>query len=265
MTQPAARAYAGMADAWAADAALAYIPLARHLLGRVGTGTCAGRRALDAGAGAGAAGDALRAAGARVVAVDLELDMARYGQRTGPVVVGDVTALPFFDGVFHLTVAAFVVNHLQNPVAGMVELRRVTASAGTVAISVFSNTRSAAKAAVDTVAEAYGYRPPNWYDRMQQHARAIGTVAAMTSALRSAGFTRMQVTDEPVDLQLRDPALVVRYRTGLSQLRPFVVGLDPSRRATFLAEAIEAVAATGETLAPSVIEAIAQSWPEHPV
>ena len=94
---------------------------------------------------------------------------------------------------------------------------------------------------------------------MQQHARAIGTVEAMTGALRAAGFTRFRVTDEPVDLGLRDPALVVRYRAGMAQLRPFVAGLDPGRRRAFFAEAAEAVAGTGEVFAPGVIEVVAQT------
>jgi ubiquinone/menaquinone biosynthesis C-methylase UbiE len=254
---PAARAYAGMAEVWAADAALAYAPLARHLVSRAGA-DLRGRRALDAGAGSGAAGDALRVAGARVVAVDLEVDMARHGLAAGPAVAADVTALSFRDSRFDLAVAAFVVNHLEHPVAGLAELRRVTRLGGTVLVSVFATARSAAKTAVDAVAEAYGYVAPDWYRRMQHHAHAIGNVEAMTAALRAAGFTRFRVTDEPVDLGLRDPALVVRYRTGMAQLRPFVAGLDPDRRRAFLAEAAEAVARTGDVLAPAVIEAVAQ-------
>ena len=57
--------YAGMADAWATGAVLAYGPLARHLVDRVPT-PLPGSLALDAGAGSGVAGDALRASGARV-------------------------------------------------------------------------------------------------------------------------------------------------------------------------------------------------------
>ena len=252
-----ARAYAGMAEVWAADAALAYAPLARHLVGRADL-DLRGRSALDAGAGSGAAGDALRAARARVVAVDLEVDMVRYGLAAGPALAADVTALPFRDSCFDLAVAAFVVNHLEHPVAGLVELRRITRPGGTVLISVFSTARSAPKTAVDEVAGAYGYIAPEWYRQMQHHARTIGTVEAMTCALRTAGFTRFRVTDDPVDLGLRDPALIVRYRTGMAQMRPFVAGLSPGRRRAFLAEAAGAVARTGGVLAPAVIEVVAR-------
>ena len=81
----------------------------------------------------------------------------------------------------------------------------------------------------------------------------------MTDALQAAGFTRVRVSDEPVEGGLRDPMLVVRYRTGLAQLRSFVVGLDPDRHAAFLVEAADAVVRTGEVLAPVVVEAVARA------
>ena len=117
------RQYAGLAEVWAADATLAYGPMARHLVDRAPF-DLGGVRALDAGAGSGVAGDALRARGARVVAADREFDMASYGAR--PAVTADVTALPFRSGAFDVVVAAFVVNHLPDPTAGLTELRRVT-------------------------------------------------------------------------------------------------------------------------------------------
>jgi SAM-dependent methyltransferase len=253
-----ARAYAGTAEAWAAEAALAYAPLARHLVSRA-SADLRGRRALDAGAGSGVAGDALRAAGARVIAVDLEVDMVRYALAAGPALVADVTALPFRDSLFDLAVAAFLVNHLEHPVAGLAELRRVTCPGGTVLVSVFSTARSAAKTAVDAVAETYGYVAPDWYRQMKRFARAIGTVEAMADALGAAGFTRFQIADEPVDLGLRDPGQFVRYRAGMAQLRPFIAGLDPGRRQDFLAAAAEAVARTGEVFALAVIEVVARA------
>ena len=103
--------YAGAAISWADDAALAYEPLARHLTARAPT-SLGGLRALDAGAGSGAAAAALREEGARVVAADLEFDMARYAAAAGPAVTADVTALPFRAGAFDIAVAAYVVNHL---------------------------------------------------------------------------------------------------------------------------------------------------------
>ena len=151
------RQYAGLAEVWAADATLAYGPMARHLVARAPF-DLGGARALDAGAGSGVAGDALRARGARVVAADREFDMASYGAR--PAVTADVTALPFRSGAFDVVVAAFVVNHLPDPAAGLTELRRVTRPGGAVLASTFSVERAAAKGAVDGVAAAYGFVAP---------------------------------------------------------------------------------------------------------
>ena len=75
-------AYAGMADAWA-DRRDARLRAAGPAPGGAGTGRLRGVRALDAGAGSGVAGDALRARGARVVAADREFDMASVRRPPG--------------------------------------------------------------------------------------------------------------------------------------------------------------------------------------
>lgn len=253
---PLATPYAGMAEAWATDAALAYAPLARHLVARSPV-PARGALALDAGAGSGAAGAALRAAGARVVAVDLEFDMARYGLGSGPALLGDVTALPFAGGRFDLSVAAFVINHLAEPVRGLAELRRVTRPGGAVLVSVFAQRRARAKAVVEEVAVRYGFRRPDWYDELQRRADAVGTPQLLERVVRSAGFGTCAVTEEMVDLGLDDPALVVRYRMGMPQLRRFVDTLPPALQQRLIEDATAAVARTGERFAPAVIEAVA--------
>ena len=246
--------YAGLADTWATDASLAYGPMARHLVAR-SPFDLLGARALDAGAGSGVAGDALRACGARVVAADREFDMASYGAR--PAVTADVVALPFRDGSFDVVVAAFVVNHLPDPVAGLSELRRVTRPGGAVLVSTFSIDRAAAKGAVDGTAAAYGFVPPDWYADLQVYANAIGGTAAVERVLDAAGFGRWSVTEGPVDVGLVDAADVVRYRIAVPHLHAFVGSLSADTRASFVAEAVEAVRRTDERFAPVVVEAVA--------
>ena len=253
---PAAGAYAGMANAWAADAALAYGPLARHLVAMV-PGPVGGAFALDAGAGSGLAGDALRALGAHVVAADREFDMAAYGATAGPAVTADVTALPFRSGAFDIAVAAFVVNHLPDPVAGLTELRRVTRPGGAVLASTFSADRAAVKAAVDEVAEGYGLVRPPWYTAIQESQQAVGDVASLERALMEAGFAGATVTEQSVDVGLSAPEDVVRYRLGLPHLHQFAATLAADTRAVLVADAVEAVRRTGERFAPVVIEAVA--------
>ena len=75
-------AYAGMADAWA-DGRRPGLRADGPAPPRQGAGAAARCRALDAGAGSGVAGRALRERGARVVAADRELDMAAHNARRG--------------------------------------------------------------------------------------------------------------------------------------------------------------------------------------
>lgn len=248
--------YAGMADAWAAGAALAYGPMARHLVDRA-PAPLDGALALDAGAGSGVAGDALRARGARVVAADREVDMAAYNAGSGPAVAADVTALPFRDESFDVVTAAFVVNHLTDPAGGLAELRRVTRPGGTVLASTFSGDRSAAKFAVDVVAADYGFVAPDWYLGFRDSAQGFEGPESVERAVAAAGFADWTVTEEAVDVGLTDPADVVRYRLGMPHLHRFAAGLAEDVRAAFVADSVEAVRRTGERFAPIVCEAVA--------
>jgi ubiquinone/menaquinone biosynthesis C-methylase UbiE len=245
-----------MADAWAADAALAYGPLARHLVARSPVAV-RGAAALDAGAGSGLAGDALRALGAHVVAADQEFDMAAYGATAGPAVAADVTALPFRTGAFDIVVAAFVVNHLPDPVAGLSELRRVTRPGGAVLASTFSADRATAKAAVDEVAERFGFVKPPWYAEVQKIQLAVADVISLERALTAAGFAATTVTEEAVDVGLAAPEDVVRYRLGMPHLHRFAASLSDEARRRLIAESVAAVRRVGERFAPSVLEAVA--------
>ena len=83
----------------------------------------AGRTVLDAGAATGAASSALTAQRAAVLAVDLSAGMLAWSAATRPpCAVADIRALPLAGGSVDDVVAAFVLNHLAEPVAGLSEL-----------------------------------------------------------------------------------------------------------------------------------------------
>ena len=203
------------------------------------------------------AGRALRELGARVVSADREPDMAAHVAASGPAVAADVTGLPFRDGVFDAVVAAFVVNHLPDPVAGLRELRRVTRPGGVVLVSTFSAERASAKEAVDQVAEAHGFVRPGWYADLQSFQQAVGAVGAVETALAEAGFAHWTVTEQVVDVGITAAEDVVRYRLGLPHLHAFAVSLGDRERADFVADAVDAVARSGAGFAPRVVEAVA--------
>ena len=130
----------------------------------------AGRTVLDAGAGTGAASSALGARRARAIALDLSADMLAWNAAARPpCAVADVRALPLADGSVDDAVAAFVLNHLTDPVSGLAELARVTRPGGAVLAAVFSNdSRSQARDRIDAVAQAAGWQVPDWYTELKK-------------------------------------------------------------------------------------------------
>jgi len=117
---------------------------------------------------------------------------------------------------------------------------------------------SSAKTAVDAVAADYGYVAPDWYREFHRYADRLGSVDALRAACDRAGFSSAIVTAESVDVGLTDPSLVVRYRLGMPQLRPFVEALSAVDRVALTADAITAVRLAGRRFTPEVVEVVAR-------
>lgn len=80
---------------------------------------------LDVGAGTGHLGEAFRARGHRVVAVDASSNMLR--RNPAPFLcLADAGRLPFPDGAFDVSVEANLLHHLPDPVAALREMARVS-------------------------------------------------------------------------------------------------------------------------------------------
>ena len=255
---PARVGYAGAADAWADGASLAYIPLARHLVGACPE-PLPGAIALDAGAGSGAAGAALHEHGARVVAADLQEDMLRVSRCRTEAVVADVVALPFRGGLFDVVVGAFVLNHLDQPTLGLREMARVCRHGGVVLASTFSANRTAVKTIVDDVATAHGWVVPDWYEAFRRRAARLSSVEHMAGIATDVGLREVAVTEAEIDIGLEDPAAIARYRLGMPQLAGFVGAMTDDRRHAFRSDVIAAIAASGEALRPAVIELVGRA------
>jgi SAM-dependent methyltransferase len=247
--------YAGAADGWASGAARVYGPLAAELV-RSSPHPLRDRTVLDAGAGTGLGSAALAGAGARVVALDLSLDMLRWQRRARPpALVGDVTRLPLRDGAVDDVLAAFVLNHLFDPGAGLAELRRVTRPCGALLASVFAaDSHSAARDLVDQVAVACGFAAPHWYLVLKAAATPLlGSAPAMRVAALAAGLGDVEVEQRTMDVGLRSAAELVDYRFGQAHYASWIAGLDPERRAAVRAAAIERLAPVMEPYRPSVV------------
>jgi SAM-dependent methyltransferase len=103
-------------------------------------GVTAGTRVLDVGCGLGDLAAAAAARGAVATGTDLAGGMVEAARRRHPrleFVRADGEALPFDDGVFDATLAAFVINHMPDAERGAAELVRVTRPGGRVAAAMW--------------------------------------------------------------------------------------------------------------------------------
>ena len=231
--------YEAAAEDWADGPGPMYAQLARVLVAAVPV-PLDGCLVLDLGAGAGVAGRATLAAGARrVVTVDLSESMLRRGDGGHPV-AADAVALPFRDGSFDLVVAAFCLNHLGSLAAGMAEARRV---GDAIAASMFApGWTHPAKDAVDEAVRSFGYRPPAWHTALAPGSRT-SEPKMLARCAAAAGFTRVQAYTTAVPTGLATPAELVSWRLGMAHVAPFMRSLDAPGRAAVRRAAEQAVAA----------------------
>ena len=234
--------YAGAAPGWAAGATKVYGPLARDLVAH-SPHPLQQRLVLDVGAGTGAGSAALRSAGARPVAVDLSHDMLAWDRSSRPPsAVSDVLALPFPADSFDDVVAAFVLNHLVEPVAGLRELARVTSNRGAILATAYSTqSASEARERVDDVARSQGWEPPGWYVSLKSSmAPLVGSAASMQAVAREAGLAHAVAGERPVDTGVRTAGELVDYRFGQAHYAEVLASLtagetDALRRAALAA------------------------------
>jgi len=247
--------YSGSGRRWALGAELVYRPIAAALVA-TSPHRLNGRTVLDAGAGTGAATAALNRGGAKVLAMDLSPAMLAWdaGARP-PCAVADIRALPLADGSVCDAVAAFVLNHLSDPEAGLAELARVTQPGGAILAVVFANdSRSAARDRIDATATAAGWEAPAWYRGMKTAAvPLLGTADAMAAAAHAAGLARVHAKARRVDVGVTEPAQLVSYRLGHPAFAAWLDAIGPARAATVAAQAEAAVGTGMPPYRPAVI------------
>jgi SAM-dependent methyltransferase len=247
--------YAGAGQRWALGATLVYGPIAAELVA-MSPHPLGGRTVLDAGAGTGAVSSALTALRARPVAMDLSIDMLAWNARARPpCVVADIRAIPLPARRVDAAAAAFVLNHLTEPSAGLAELARVTKPGGAVLAAVFSNaSRSEARDQVDAVAQQAGWQVPDWYVDLKAAAVPIlGTAAAMGAAADAAGLAGITVAERPVDVGVAEPEQLVSYRLGQPLFADWLDRIGPRRATEFASEAADAIRPIMQPYRPVVV------------
>jgi hypothetical protein len=180
--------------------------------------------------------------------------LAHQASARPPAVVGDVSRLPLVSGAVDGAAAAFVLNHLADPVAGLIEMRRVVCAGGFIVASVFSvNDPRAAKSAIDGALAAAGWEPPEWYRSLKSVDGQLGSAASMRAAAKAADLKHIEVLDEPVRSGLTDPRDIVRYRLSQPQNAHFLAELSQAARHRVIDECVAAVTAIGGAFAPGVV------------
>jgi ubiquinone/menaquinone biosynthesis C-methylase UbiE len=203
--------------------------------------------AVDAGAGTGAATSELLRRGSRVTAVDLSAGMLQMLQGPDPtaahLAVGDVVRLPIRSKAVDIAVAAFVLNHLPQPIAALRELARITRPSGAVLVSVFGEAPPhPSKDAIDAVARRFGFTAPAWHRRLKDEFEPqTATPEALAALARRAGLADVSARVEHIQPTMTDADLV-GWRTGMAHLAPFIAAL-PAEQAQALADDARAAVA----------------------
>ena|SRR5438552_9054088 len=236
MTSPTiADAYSRTGAAWQAGPGAIYDRLATVLV------DCrpvdfTGRLVLDLGAGTGAASRAIAAVGGIPIAADAAFGMlAADAPRRPAAVVGDAYKLPLRDDAVDAVVAAFSLNHLDDPVNGLQEAARVVRPGGTILASAYADDDGhPAKHAAETAAREQGWMPPPWYAHLRESTMPkLASVERAQAALDAAGLTG-HARALRIPFPELGPEQLLAWRFGMAQLAPFTTTLPvDAQRAMF--------------------------------
>lgn len=253
MSDGLAAAYSATGGAWEAGPARIYDRLAEVMLEGV---DLSGAPVVDVGAGTGAASRAALAMGASgVVAVDAAVGMlAHDASRRPPAVAGDARSLPFVDDSFGAAVAAFSLNHITDPGAGLVEMARVTTPGGALVASAYaSDDTHPVKSAVEAALTARGWVPEPWYATVRELAAPVlATVDGFASVAVGAGI-EADIQHVRVPFPGLDSTAMVRWRMGMAQHVPFLDRLSPEDNAQVMADALDRLGHDPPPLVRSIV------------
>ena len=247
--------YDGVAARWATGASIVYAPIARELVRR-SPHPIGGHLVLDAGAGTGVGSDALRAAGAAVVALDLSADMLRWDRtHRPPCVAAGIGQVPIAVGSVDDIYASFVLNHVAEPVVAMRELARTARPGGAFLATTFANeSASAVRDRIDDVARSRGWEPPDWYAALKADViPLLGSAGAMRAAAVDAGLASIDVEETAFDVGVTEAAQLVDYRFGQAHVAAWFRTMDAPTVEAIRADAIAAVEPVMVPYRPTVV------------
>ena len=158
-----------------------------------------GQRILDLAAGTGTSSRGLADAGALVVPADLSFNMLAEGRKRQPdlpFVNADALQLPFADDTFDAVTISYGLRNVEDTVAALTEMRRVTRPGGHVVIAEFSTPtwgpfravyREWIMAALPALAKPFSSNP-RAYSYLAESILAWPDQQGLADLLREAGW-----------------------------------------------------------------------------
>lgn len=162
-----------------------------------------GERVLDLAAGTGSSAAPLAEAGAQVICCDLSFGMLAEGKKRHPelpFINGDALRLPFASGSFDAVTISFGLRNVENTVAALREMRRVTTTGGRIVVCEFSQPtwaplRSVYRQLIDkalpTVAAVASTNAPA-YKYLAESINAWPDQATLANLLGEAGWRTVE-------------------------------------------------------------------------
>lgn len=151
-----------------------------------------------------------RFSGARCTGIELNPELIEYGRKLFPnieLIEGDVQKLDFEDNTFDVAVATAVIEHVNNPKAFLIEVKRVLKDSGIVILT-----------APDPFWEHVATMVGHLEDEDHQHVHSLKTLKAIA---REAGFTVLKAEKfmlSPVGMPLEIPVEKIFRTLGLGFL-----------------------------------------------
>ncbi len=201
-------------------------------------GIAPGSRVLDVACGPGHAAAAAMARGAAAQGLDFSAAMIGIARATHPEIPieeGDAEALPYPDGVFDAVISNFGIHHVPRPDSALVQARRVLASGGRVAFTVWAEPSE--NIAWQLVFDAIARHGDRTAAKTPPPGGSFNRIDDCLNALACAGFTDPAAAVVRAEWSLADAqALIAALSAGTVRMAALIAAQKPAALPAIVAD-----------------------------